>query len=202
MPSTADIQRYIIGAWRMMTGKPDGLRLLDISADGFWNSFFAIVVALPALIVSWVADTNSVAPAMVPFATRLSVMLRLATVGIGAWIVPLIAFILVSRRVGLGDRVVHYVIANNWAQVVFAWIMLPPAILRMVYPPAQDFAAIITVSLFMVSMVLDWQLTNSAIGKGGGVATAVFVGMFVAVLVVEYLLHTALGLGSLGSGTG
>ena len=54
MPSVEDIQQYLTGAWRMMMGKPDGLRLLDISADGFWNSFFAIVVALPALIVGWV----------------------------------------------------------------------------------------------------------------------------------------------------
>ena len=38
----------------MMLGKPDGLRLLDLSADGFWNSFFAIVGALPALIAGWV----------------------------------------------------------------------------------------------------------------------------------------------------
>jgi hypothetical protein len=202
MLSSGDIQRYIVGAWRMMTGKPEGLRLLDISADGFWNSFFAIVIALPAMIVGWVADTNAVAPAMVPFATRLSVMLRLATVAIGTWIVPLVAFMLVSRRVGLADKVAQYVIANNWAQVVFAWMMLPPFILRLVYPPAQDFATIIAVGLFTASMVLDWQLTNSALGKGGGVATAVFVAMFVLVLVVEYIFHTAMGLGSLGTVAG
>ena len=41
---------------------------------------------------------------------------------------------------GLADKVVQYVIANNWAQVVFAWMMLPPLLLRLVYPPAQDFA--------------------------------------------------------------
>ena len=35
----------LTGAWRLMLGKADGLRLLDLSADGFWNSFFAIVVA-------------------------------------------------------------------------------------------------------------------------------------------------------------
>ena len=51
MPSTDDIYRQLTGVWQMMTGKPDGIRLLDLSADGFWNSFFAIVVAVPALIV-------------------------------------------------------------------------------------------------------------------------------------------------------
>ena len=36
----------------------DGLRLLDLSVDGFWNSFFAIVIALPPLAVSWVGAAN------------------------------------------------------------------------------------------------------------------------------------------------
>ena len=47
MPSAENIQLYLTGAWRMMMGKADGLRLLDLSVDGFWNSFFAIVIALP-----------------------------------------------------------------------------------------------------------------------------------------------------------
>lgn len=63
MPSVEDIQRYLTGAWRMMLGKTDGLRLLDLSADGFWNSFFAIVVALPPLVVSWVGAANVMATA-------------------------------------------------------------------------------------------------------------------------------------------
>ena len=49
MPSGDDIQAYLAGAWRLMMGKPDGVRALDVSADGFWNSFFAILVAFPAL---------------------------------------------------------------------------------------------------------------------------------------------------------
>jgi hypothetical protein len=58
MPPAEDIQQFLTGAWRLMMGKPDGIRLLDISADGFWNSFFAIVISLPALVVGWVAIAN------------------------------------------------------------------------------------------------------------------------------------------------
>ena len=58
---TADeTQASLIGAWRLMLGKVDGLRLLDLSADGFWNSFFAIVIAAPALIVGWVGIANEI----------------------------------------------------------------------------------------------------------------------------------------------
>ena len=63
MPRVEEIQQYLTGAWRMMMGKPDGIRLLDISADGFWNSFFAIAIALPALIAGWVTLANTLSPA-------------------------------------------------------------------------------------------------------------------------------------------
>ena len=52
MLSADETQASLTGAWRLMLGKADGLRLLDLSADGFWNSFFAIIVATPALSTS------------------------------------------------------------------------------------------------------------------------------------------------------
>jgi hypothetical protein len=197
MPSPNDIQQYLVGSWRMMNGKADGIRLLDISADGFWNSFFAILIALPALIASWVVLTNSVAPAAVPFATRLSIMLRLATVDIGAWVVPVIAFMAAARPAGLADKLAHYVISSNWGTALIAWMMLPPTLLRMFFPAADDVASALSIGLFILSLVLGWRLTNSALCKGGAVASAVFAAMFVVSLVVLYLLQIVLGLGSL-----
>jgi hypothetical protein len=197
MPAIAEIQSYLTGAWRMMMGKPDGIRLLDISADGFWNSFFAIAVALPALIAGWVSIANAVAPSHVAFGVRLSVMLRLATVDIGAWVLPLVAFAVVVRPAGLADRFAHYVISTNWGSALIVWMMLPPTLLRMFFPAADEIASAISIFLFIMSLVLTWRLTNSALGKGAGIATAVFGAMFVVSLVVLYLLQFLLGLGSL-----
>ena len=58
MPSAEEIITSLSGAWRMMIGRTEGLRMLDLSADGFWTSFFAIVVALPALFLGWVSVAN------------------------------------------------------------------------------------------------------------------------------------------------
>jgi hypothetical protein len=197
MPEIEEIQRYLTGSWRMMTGKPDGIRLLDISADGFWNSFFAIAIALPALIAGWVTIANTISPDHVAFGARLSIMLRLATVDIGAWVLPLAAFAAAARPAGLADRLAHYVISSNWGSALIVWMMLPPTLLRMFFPGAADFASVVSICLFVVSLVLSWRLTNSAIGKGAGVASAVFGAMFVASLAVLYLLQFVLGLGSL-----
>lgn len=194
MLAAEEIQQYLSGAWRLMLGKPDGLRLLDLTADGFWNSFFAILIAAPALIVGWVGVSEDLTLQTAVAGSRFGIVLRLAVVEIGAWILPLIAFALVARRVGVGDRFVHYVVASNWTSAIIAWVMLPAALAHMLLPGAQSFSTLLSLVLFMLTMVFSWRMTNAAIGKGAAVGTAVFAGMFVTSLIVLFMLQSMLGL--------
>lgn len=193
MPPADDIQRYLTGAWRLMMGKREGVALLDVSADGFWNSFFAIAIALPALIVGWVGTANEIGADPAATASRLSYLLRLALIDIGAWILPLIGLAFVASSAGIRDRFVHYVIASNWSSAILAWLMLPAALLRLVTASNSDLALTLSLGLFLLSMVLSWRLTNAVIAKGAAMGSAVFAGMFIASLVVLIVLQAALG---------
>ncbi|RWB55855.1 transporter [Mesorhizobium sp.] len=193
MLSADETYASLAGAWRLMFGKADGLRMLDLSADGFWNSFFGIVVALPALIVGWVGIANEIGDPNA-FAGRLGMLLRLAAVDIGSWVLPLVALALVAPRAGIGGRFVHYVVASNWASAIIAWLMLPSALLRLFLPSTNEVSGLVSLLLFALSMVLTWRMTNAAIGKGAAVGTAVFVGMFVASLLVLFGLQALLGI--------
>ncbi|RWP60421.1 transporter [Mesorhizobium sp.] len=200
MLSSDETYASLNGAWRLMLGKADGLRQFDLSADGFWNSFFAIVVAAPALIVGWVGLANEIGDPNA-FAGRFSMLIRLATVDIGVWVLPLVGLALVAPRAGIGGRFVHYVVASNWASAIIAWMMLPAALIRLFLPSTNEFAVLASLLLFALSMVLTWRMTNVAIGKGAAVGSAVFAGMFVASLVVLFVLQALLGIGA-PSGTG
>ncbi|MDX8491080.1 transporter [Mesorhizobium sp. VK22B] len=193
MLSADETYASLAGAWRLMFGKADGLRMLDLSADGFWNSFFAIVVAAPALIVGWVGIANEIGDPNA-FAGRLGMLLKLATVDIGSWVLPLVALALVAPRVGIGGRFVHYVVASNWASAIIAWLMLPSALLRLFVPSPDEISGLVSLLLFALSMVLTWRMTNATIGKGAAVGTAVFAGMFVASLLVLFGLQALLGI--------
>lgn len=194
MPPAEDIQQYLTGAWRLMMGKPDGIRLLDISADGFWNSFFAIVISLPALVVGWVGVANELSQDPDVASGRFSIFLRLGLVDIGAWVLPLAALALVAKPAGIGGRFVHYVVATNWGSALIVWSMLPPALLRLFFPEASDTASLISLVLFVLSMVLSWRLTNAALGRGPSIASAVFAGMFAVSLAVLFGLQAMFGL--------
>lgn len=195
MLSSDETYASLTGAWRLMLGKPDGLRLLDLSADGFWNSFFAIVVAAPALIVGWVGLANEIGDPNA-FAGRFSMLIRLATVDIGTWVLPLVGLALVAPRAGIGGRFVHYVVASNWASAIIAWMMLPAALIRLFLPSTNEFAVLTALLLFALSMILTWRMTNVAIGRGAAVGTAVFAGMFVASLAVWFGMEALLGIGA------
>jgi hypothetical protein len=192
MPTAEQIQLYLTAAWRMMTGRADGLRMLDLSVDGFWNSFFAIPVALPPLVVGWVGVVNDLAAD--GFGGRLSVLLRLAVIDFACWVAPLAGLAAIAARVRLQDRFVHYVVASNWGSALVAWLMLPPALLRLVAPAQSEMVSVLSLVLFIASAVLTWRLTNVALGKGAAVASATFAGMFVASLAVFFILQAALGL--------
>jgi hypothetical protein len=194
MPPSEQIHIHLIGAWRMMLGRADGLRMLDLSADGFWTSFFAIVVALPALFAGWVSIANEMAVLDPDGAGRLSIILRLAAVDLSSWILPLVALALLASHARIGDRFVPYVVASNWATAIMAWIMLPPSILRSFVSDSADLSALLSLALFVLTLVFSWRLTNIAIGKGAAVATGVFVAMLAMSLFVLFGMQDLLGL--------
>lgn len=193
MPSFAEIQQYFAGVWRMMMGRSEGLRLLDLSADGFWNSFFAILVAFPPLVVGWVTISNELAGGEV-FASRFALFNRLMVTDIATWVIPFAILALVARPAGIADRFVHYVVASNWASALFSWITLPAMLIRLFIPAAAEFANLLTFIIFIGTLVLSWRLTNAAIGKGPAIASAVFAAMFAASLGVLFTFEGLLGL--------
>ena len=193
MPPTDQIQQYITGAWRLMMGREDGLDLLDISSDGFWNSFYAMVLAAPVLGVGWVAYANDLALPTDDLIVRAGIVLRLAFADVAAWLVPIAALAVIAGPAGIGDRFVHYVIASNWGSVITVWLMLPPSLLELTGQGRGETVGFMAVAIFMVALVLSWRLTNASLQKGPGPASMLFFGMLLGAIFVLYSTQSLLG---------
>ncbi len=193
MPPTEQIQQYLTGAWRMMMGQAEGLDLLDISSDGFWNSFYSLVLAAPVLGVGWVAYANDLALSSDDLIVRASIVLRLAFADLAAWLVPIAALAVIAGPVGIGDRFVHYVIASNWGSVITVWLMLPPSLFQLTGFGRNDSVGLLAIALFVIALVLTWRLTNAALQKGAGPATMLFFGMLFGSIFVLYSTQSLLG---------
>lgn len=193
MPTGDEIQQYLTGALQLLLGRAEGLRLLDLTADGFWNSFFAMALATPALVIGWMGIANAYDAAALDMGSNASLLLRLAVVDFGAWILTLAALVLIAPSVGMGDRIVHYVVATNWSSAILAWLTLPISLVRIATPAAEGMTGLVSLLFFVLSMVLNWRLTNAVIGKGPAVASAVFAAMFTISFMVLFALQSLLG---------
>lgn len=194
MPPANEIQQYLTGAWRMMLGRPHGIELLDISADGFWNSFYAVVVALPPMLLGWAVLAQELHVADEAMGGRIVLVARLGITDIATWLLPIAGLAAVARPAGIGARFVHYVVASNWGSAITAWLMLPATMVRLIAPEVQALSDLVALALFGVILLLGWRLTNAALARGPGPATALFAGMLGASFAVLFLLQEVLGL--------
>lgn len=191
MISAAEVQNGVAGAWRLMFGRREGLALLDLTADGFWNSFYAMVLALPPLLVIWTLSALDVDTTIA--GGRPGILLRLAIIDFAAWVAPLIVLALVAKPLGIGDRFVHYVVASNWASAIIIWLLLPPVLAGNITGPS-DVVDLLTLLVFLSTLILTWRMTNAALEKGVAMGTGVFVLMIVLSIIVVYGLEYLLGM--------
>lgn len=193
MPTSEAIQQYLTGAWRLMRGQSDGLDLLDISSDGFWNSFFAIVLVLPVFGVNWVTLANELAAAGDSLGWRFGIVLRLAVADILAWILPIVLLAAAAGPLGISDRFVPYVIASNWGSVITGWLMLPPALMELVGVGGSNAVGLTAIALFGLALILTWRLTDSSVQRGWTTTAMVFFGMLFTAIFVLYSTQSILG---------
>lgn len=194
MPTAETIQQSLSGTWALMRGRRDGLAALDLTADGFWDSFWAIAVALPPMLISWAVTADVIAIRPAGTDTKLSLIMRLAAVDLSNWLIPLVIFAFAVKPLGLTKRYVPYVIATNWGTAILAWFVLPVTLLDLVVPSFGTISTVLALALFVVSQVFYWRLTHYSLNRDVSTTTAVFVGMLVLSLVLLIGSQSLMGL--------
>lgn len=195
LPSFEQIETYFAGSWRMMTGHRDGMDRFDMSADGFWHSFHAITVALPPLLVSWVAYALDMSQGIEDQGLRVDIVISAGITDIAAWILPIVVLALVARRLGLARRFAAYVIASNWGGSLLCWIALPPTLIRLVWPAARDLSLALSLVVFAAELVLSYRLAQVALQRPHGFALPLFIALTAISLAVTVTLQSLFGIG-------
>lgn len=195
MPSLDDIFRYFWGVWKMMLGRKEGLNYLDISAEGFWSSFFAIAVALPPLFASWVAYAADLTAGREEAGLRLAIVIRAAFVDFAAWVIPLVVIGLLAKTIGIANRYAAFVIATNWGSALLAWIFAPITLLQLFFPGRFDMATLFALIMFSLSILLSYRLTFVALQRPHAYAAPFFACVFFGSLFLTVLLQQIFGIG-------
>ncbi len=190
LPSPAEIARYFTGAARLMSGRREGLALLDCTADGFWRSFAALVVALPPTILAWLEYESVERAPFSPHLSRFAVYGAHTLADLTSWLLPILILACVARPLGFSRKMVPFVVATNWGGALLAWVFSPFFLLLMVTGPS-DATALIGLFVAVASIALTVRLVANATGSDIPLSVAI-VTMMVFVSLLSYAAVTDL----------
>jgi hypothetical protein len=181
MPSYAEIQRSVQGAWLLAKGDTRGMNLFDLSVDGFWRSFAAMLIVAPLYALVLLAQP---APPGEPGSLTGAVFAEAVAYVVG-WAAFPIAAIFLTRLLGLAAGYVSLIVANNWSAVVqiafYAAVVLLGTVL------SGELRTLVLLAATLAILVYQWFVIRTALDTGSGTAFGI--------VVIDVLLSMAVSRG-------
>ena len=117
-----EITRSLTGAWELFLDRPGAMRLFDVSVDGFWRSFAAVLLVAPSYAFAVLSDRHmaAVMDPSAPAQGDLAFIVK-SVVGLGLdWIALPVILALLAPPLGIGSRYAAFIVARNWGAVLGA----------------------------------------------------------------------------------
>ena len=127
----AETKRSLGAALALARRDVSALDRFDLTESGFWHSFAAAFIVLPMAALYIIAkrhiwlQTEPSVPLPNAFVQSLIEIFAFAL----DWALLPILMIFITRRLGLTQRYVPFVVAWNWSNVIAALFALPPVLL-------------------------------------------------------------------------
>ena len=177
MPSLNEISSSIRGAWQLFVMDQRGMNQFNLSAVGFWNSFFAAVLLAPIYFfvllaqyklnreVQQLALEQDPTNPNIPQVPELSdYLLAQGLAYVALWAAFPIVMLWATRIINLQSRYIPFVVAYNWSAVAVMTIQLPPFALYYFDVVGIVGAIAPLLSILLVIMIYRWYVAYSALG--------------------------------------
>ncbi len=190
----ANLPASLSGAWDVMNGRAEGLRKLDLTIEGFWRSFGAVVLILPVALVALASERAALA-AVGGEAVALTggyVVLRLIAV-IVDWLAFPAILALLARPMGIAARFVPYIVARNWAAVLVAAMFAVPHLFHATGVLPTDLLAYALLLLFGIAVWFAYVIVRTAMQVPPVLAVPIVVLEIASGLVIELFFSRLAG---------
>ena len=173
---TADeVNRSFRGTLDLLNSRTEGLKSFDMSERGFWRSFAAIWLTLPAYIVSLAFERLRLGLAQPGHSLLDNIWLDLV-VALGhvmSFVALPVAMIWVVRAFRLTGAYVPFVIVTNWITVIGQLALAVPAMLLLLGWATPALASIFSLAFAVIILRLQWFATKVTLRVSGSLAAAV-----------------------------
>jgi hypothetical protein len=170
-----EVNRSFRGAVDLLNRRVEGLEAFDMSETGFWRSFAAIWLTLPAYVVSLAFERRRLGLAE-PGASLLDPVwldIVVALAHVASFVALPLAMIVVARRLGLTRAYAPFVIVTNWINVGGLLVLSLPATLLLLGLAPPSLASLFTLAFAIVILRLQWFATKVTLRVSGSLAAAV-----------------------------
>jgi len=174
----------VTGAWQLVRLNPRAMEYFDISAEGFWKSFWAIPLASP-LFLMWVKISYKQAVEQ-GYSGPIEANILAFVIGLPLFALVMILF---TRFLKIDAHYSSMIIAYNWLSVVTYYITMPLDLLMRLGPLPQNISVLITVAvIFYLQIYVTWFMFKKSLRISGVLAIGVLAFEFLFSLSVMAVL--------------
>ncbi len=183
-----EVRRSLAAAWGLFLNRPDAMRQFDLTVEGFWRSFGAVVLVAPIFVFGALADRQRVlsdaAEAMTTSVPQ-DIFERLVALGIDWIALPLVLFV-AARSLRIERTYTAFIVARNWSAVIAS---LPFGIISLLYLGgvlSKELVALLGLAALAIVLRYSFIVARAGLGVGIGFAAGlVAFDFFLSLLIVE-----------------
>lgn len=185
---------YIATQWRaviaMAQDNPAWRDRLDTDTDGFYRSFWSVLLTLPAVVISFNATLRlrdgipSLAAQDLGMPVGVLVGLQLLTTLLG-WAGAVILLGLLARGMKADRQVSPLIVGYNWSEMLIQWLMAACLLLVSFGPELLVF---LVIGAFIFTVYLRWGVLRRALQANVVQTMAVMFMLFLVQMVTSLVL--------------
>ncbi|MEO8669040.1 MAG: hypothetical protein ABI399_11025 [Bauldia sp.] len=186
MIDPAEIRRSMEAAWLLFLNRADAMRRFDVSVEGCWRSFQAILLIIPIYALTVIVEERRLltdAVAEPDFFGSWFVIGRGVALAVD-WVAFPILLALAAPVLGVARSYPAYVVARNWAAVLASLPFGAVALLTIVGLLSNEVGAVLSLIAIGVVLRYNFVVARRALGVGIGLAIALVAADFVLSLLI------------------
>lgn len=181
-----EVVQSLTGAWELFLDRPDAMRFFDVSADGFWRSFYAIILIVPAYALIAISERSRIlAEPLVAagFEGSIFVVNKGVTLAFD-WITLPIVLALAAPTLGVSRNYAAFIVARNWCAVLSIALFSVLHLMFLLGIAGSNAASIMALVLLVVVIRYNFLIARRALNANIGLAIGVIIADFAISLAI------------------
>jgi len=185
-----EITRSLAAAWDLFLDRPGAIRGFDVSVEGFWRSFAAVILVVPSYALAVLAERQlsaAIDPAM-PAQEGAAFLVHNA-IGLGLdWVALPLILALLAGPLGIARHYPEFVVARNWGAAIAAVPFGLIGLLTVLGLVGGELANLLMLAALIIVLRYTFIIARRSLDVGLGFAIGIVVLDFVVSLTIALAL--------------